>query len=106
MALTTRSPLYRWTFWRVVGATLALLGVGLGFWLFYRFHQVLFILFIAIVIGTALRPAVSWLRRRGIQVLAGVILVYLLLLCLLVGFRLLLAPTIVAQGATITATYQ
>jgi predicted PurR-regulated permease PerM len=103
MSHTTPSLAYRWTFWRVVGATLALVGVGLGFWLLYRFHQVLFILFIAIVIGTALRPVVSWLRQRGVPGVAGVILVYLTLLCLLVGFILLLAPIIVAQGATITA---
>jgi predicted PurR-regulated permease PerM len=103
MSHTIPSPAYRWTFWRVVAATLALTAVGLGFWALYRFHQVLFILFIAIVIGTVMRPVVSWLRQRGIPGLAGVILVYLTLFCLLVGFILLLAPIIVAQGATIIA---
>lgn len=43
-------------------ATLVLVFVGLGFWLLYRFYQVVFILFIAIVMGTVIRPAVTWLH--------------------------------------------
>lgn len=103
MDLHPPPQLDHWTFWRVVWATLVLVSVGLSFWLLYRFHQVLFILFIAIVIGTVIRPVVTWLRRRGIPELAGVILVYLLLLLLLIGFVLLLAPMIVEQGTAITA---
>jgi predicted PurR-regulated permease PerM len=94
---------YNWTFWRVVWATLVLACVGLGFWLLYRFNQVIFILFVAVVIGTILRPIVIWLNQRGLPQQAGVILVYLLLLALLVGIVLLLAPLIVEQGTTITA---
>ncbi|MBK8986619.1 MAG: AI-2E family transporter [Chloroflexi bacterium] len=92
-----------WTFRRVVWATLVLAAVGLSFWLLYRFNQVLFILFVALVIGTVLRPVVVWLHRWGIPQKAGVILVYLLLLALLIGFVLLLFPLIAAQSATITA---
>ena len=103
MDLHPPPQLDHWTFWRVVWATLVLVSVGLSFWLLYRFHQVFFILFIAIVIGTVIRPVVTWLRRRGIPELAGVILVYLLLLLLLIGFILLLAPMIVEQGTAITA---
>jgi predicted PurR-regulated permease PerM len=94
---------YNWTFWRVVWATLVLVALGLGFWLLYRFHQVLFILFIAIVMGTMLRPVVAWLQRRGIPGVAGVMLVYLLLLTLLIGFALLLFPLIAEQATTIAA---
>jgi predicted PurR-regulated permease PerM len=103
--MTSQPPLppYNWTFWRVVWATLALVFVGLSFWLLYRFHQVIFALFIAIVIGTLIRPVVVWLHRRGLPQKAGVILVYLLLLALLTGFGLLLFPLIVEQSATITA---
>ena len=94
---------YDWTFQRVVWATLIFVFVALGFWLLYRFNQVVFILFIAIVIGTVIRPAVAWLHRRGLSRIAGVIFVYLLLLALLIGFVLLLFPLIVEQGTTITA---
>jgi len=86
-----------------VWATLVLVLVAIIFWLLYRFNQVVFILFIAIVIGTVIRPAVAWLHRRGLPRIAGVILVYLLLLALLISFALLLFPLIVEQGTTIAA---
>jgi predicted PurR-regulated permease PerM len=94
-------PPYTWTFWRVVWATLVLVGVALSFWLLYRFNQVIFIMFVAIVLGTILRPVVIWLHRRGLPQKAGVMLVYLLLLALLIGFGLLLFPLIAEQSATI-----
>lgn len=94
---------YTWTFRRVMWATLVLVLVALGFWLLYRFYQVAFILFIAIVLGTVLRPVVTWLHRRGLPRIAGGILVYLLLLTLLIGFMFLLFPLLIEQGATIVA---
>jgi predicted PurR-regulated permease PerM len=94
---------YDWTFRRVVWATLILVFVALGFWFIYRFNQVVFILLIAIVIGTVIRPAVMWLYQRGLPRIAGVILVYFLLLALLISFVLLLFPLIVEQGTTIAA---
>ena len=84
-------------------ATLVFVFVGLSFWLLYRFSQVVFILFVAIVIGTVIRPVVAWLYSRGVPRIAGVILVYLLLLVLLISFVLLLFPVIVEQGTTIAA---
>jgi len=103
MTLHPPSQLDNWTFRRVMWATLILVFVALSFWLLYRFYQVVFILFIAIVMGTVIRPAVAWLYRRGLPQIAGVILVYLLLLALLIGFVLLLFPLVVAQGGTIAA---
>ena len=64
----------QWTFRRTMWATLVLVFVALGFWLLYRFNQVIFILFIAIVMGTVIRPAVNWLHRRGLPRIAGVML--------------------------------
>lgn len=97
------SPSYDWTFRRVVWATLVLVFVAASFWLFYRFNQIVFILFVAIVIGTVIRPVVNWLHRRGLSRIAGVILVYFLLLAVIIGFALLLFPLIVEQGTTIIA---
>jgi predicted PurR-regulated permease PerM len=92
-----------WTFRRVVWATLVLAFIGLSFWLLYRFYQIVFILFIAILMGTVIRPVVTWLHRRGLPRIVGIILVFLLLLVLLIGFVLLLFPLIVEQGTTIAA---
>jgi predicted PurR-regulated permease PerM len=103
MAFHPPSQLYNWTFRRVVWATLVLVFVAFSFWLLYRFNQVVFILFVAIVMGTVIRPAVAWLHRRGLPQMTGVILVYFLLLTAIIGFALLLFPLIVEQGATIAA---
>jgi len=84
-------------------ATLVLVFIALGFWLLYRFNQVVFILFVAIVMGTVIRPVVAWLHRRGLPRIAGGILVYILLLALLIGFVLLLFPLVVEQSTTIGA---
>ena len=104
MTLQPPSQPYQWTFRRVMGATLVLVLIALSFWLLYRFNQVVFILFIAIVIGTVIRPAVTWLYHRGLPRIAGVILVYLILLALLISFVLLLFPLLVEQGTTIAAS--
>src|ERR1043166_634713 len=92
---------YEWTFRRVVWATLVLVFVFFCFWLLYRFYQVVFILFIAIMLGTVIRPIVSWLYQRGLPRIAGVILVYLILLFLLAGFLWLLFPLIFEQSSTL-----
>ena len=98
------APPFEWTFQRVVGATLILLSVALSFWLLYRFSQVVFILFISIVIGTVIRPAVAWLYSRGVPRMAGSIFVYFLLLTLITGFVLLLFPLIAEQSGNIAAS--
>jgi predicted PurR-regulated permease PerM len=103
MATDTVSPPYNWTFRRVMGATLVLASVIFGFWLLYRFYQVVFILFISIVIGTVIRPIVDWLYQRGIPRIAGVILIFLLLLMLIAGFLWLLFPLIFAQSAALAS---
>ena len=92
-----------WTFRRVMWATIVLVIIAASFWLLYRFYQVIFILFIAIILGTAIRPIVMWLSRRGISRLAGAILVYTLLLALTISFLLLLFPLILDQGVTVVA---
>jgi len=86
-----------------VWGTLVLVFLLLGFWLVYRFNQVIFILFVAIVMGTVIRPVVAWLNQRGLPRIAGVLLVYLLLLAALISFILLLFPLIIEQGTTIAA---
>ncbi len=101
MAANPLSQSYEWSFRRVVWATLVLVSIIFGFWLFYRFYQVVFILFIAIVIGTVIRPIVNWLYQRGLSKIAGVILVYVLLLIGLTGFLWLLFPLIFEQSSTL-----
>jgi predicted PurR-regulated permease PerM len=74
-----------------------------GFWLIFRFYNVLFLLIIAIVLGTVIRPIVSWLNQRGMPRILGLILVYILIVVLLIGFLFLLFPLLFDQGSTILA---
>jgi predicted PurR-regulated permease PerM len=103
MDLLPPTPTNQWTFRRVMWATLTLVLVGFSFWLLYRFNQVIFIIFIAIVMGTVIRPIVDWLHRRGLPRLVGAVLVYFILLTLLTTFVFLLFPLIIKQATTITA---
>lgn len=93
----------RWTSRQVVLATLFVVAVGLAFWLLFRFREVLFLLFSAVVIGTAIKPAVRWLQGRGLPPLYGQVLIYALLLVLFVGFLLLVVPLILEQGTVLVS---
>jgi predicted PurR-regulated permease PerM len=93
------TPLPRWKNWQVAVATLFVVAVGLAFWLLIRFSIVIFILFVSIVISTAIAPAVDWLHRRGMSRAAGVILIYFLLLAFVVAFIILAAPLVLDQAA-------
>jgi len=97
---STTQP-YEWTFRRVVSATLVFSSVAFCFYLIYRFYEVVFILFIAVVIGTVLRPIANWLTQRGLSRMASVILVYLAILLFVAGLLWLLFPLVFKQGATI-----
>ncbi|HUF39634.1 MAG TPA: AI-2E family transporter [Anaerolineales bacterium] len=101
-ANTVLQPI-KWTFRRVMWATIVFVFVALGFWLLYRFHAAFFVLFVSIVMGTAMRPAVARLYSFGVPRRTGVLLVYLLLLALLIAFVFLLFPVILEEGATIVA---
>jgi predicted PurR-regulated permease PerM len=100
-AIQTLSQAGSWKFREVVKATLVLVLVVFGFWLLYRFYQLVFLFFIAIVMGTVIRPMVTWLHRRGLSQKVGIIIVYLFLFALFIGFALLLLPLIIQQGTTI-----
>ncbi len=103
MAFLPPSKPYDWTFRRVVWATLVIVLVALSVWVLYRFNQVIFLFFIAIVMGTVTRPAVAWLHRRKLSSTVAAILVYLLLLAFVIGFVLLVFPLIADQSGKITA---
>jgi len=70
--------------------------------LLYSLRVVLFLFFVAIVLGTAIRPAVEWLHRRGISRAVGVIIIYVLIAALLSGILALVLPVIAEQTTQIT----
>jgi predicted PurR-regulated permease PerM len=101
MAVNSVSEPAEWTFRRVVEATLVFALVAFCFWLLFRFYEVAFMLFIAIVIGTVFRPIANWLQLRGMHRMAAVGLIYLVLFLFFVGFLWLLFPLLLQQGTTI-----
>lgn len=102
MASTSSPPFEFWSFRRVIRATLVFAAVAASFWLLYRFYQAVFILIIALLIGTTLDPVVDWLTRKGLPRWLGCLLVYLVLLVLVISFLLLLLPLLIDQGMTIS----
>lgn len=103
MSLQSTSFTNQWSFRRVVWATLVLGFIVFGFWLVYRFYHVLFILFVAIVLGTVIRPIITWVNKRGMHRKLAMLIVFVLFLALLAGFLVLLVPLIINQGKTILA---
>jgi len=93
-----------WTTSQVVLATIFVVCVFLTFWVLYRLRDVLFIFFVAIVVGTAIRPAVDWLHRRGIPRATGVIILYIVLAGLVIGFLAMILPLLADQATEISRT--
>jgi predicted PurR-regulated permease PerM len=102
---STTQEVPRWTTIQVVFATIFVVCVFLAFWLLYRLRGVVFLFFVAIVIGTALRPGVEWLRRRGISRRAGIILIYILIASLLTGFIAITFPLIAEQATQVSQNF-
>ncbi|MCB0090371.1 MAG: AI-2E family transporter [Caldilineaceae bacterium] len=90
-----------WTAKRVMQATLAALGVGIAFFLLYRFYMVVFMFFAAVTLQIAMKPGVEWLRRRGLRTEFSVALIYLIFLIGVVGVIWLAAPLLFEQTGAV-----
>lgn len=99
------SPLPRgWTAGQVVMATLFVVAVGIGFFLLSYFSQVVLLFLVAVVIGTAIKPAVNRLAQHGIPRYAGELAIFLLILVLVVGFLVSAFPLVLDQATVVTST--
>jgi predicted PurR-regulated permease PerM len=84
---------------QVITATLVVAGVAAAFWLLYSYRLAFILLFIAAFLGTAIRPAVDWLFRKGLPRAWGVLLFFLIMVGVVVIVGFLLAPLLVEQFA-------
>ncbi len=84
-----------------IKAVLLFLLVLAGFYGVYRFHHILFSLFVAIIFGTMARPIYQFFINRGIHknLVSGIMLVGFL--GLIVGFVFLLLPVLTSQYQTL-----
>jgi len=92
-----------WSGRRIFLANLVVLAVVVCFALLFRFAAALFILFVGVSLGMAVKPGVEWLRRHGVPRWAGALAIYLLLGCLCAGVLMLAVPIVAQQTATLVA---
>lgn len=89
------------TFKEALGAVILFLLVLAGFFGVYRFHHLLFTLFVAIIFGTMARPIHQWLINRKVPKYLVSTLMLVGLLALVIGFVLLLLPVLSNQYQTL-----
>lgn len=95
-----------WTPRQVIIATLIASGILLAFYLVFAFRFVLFALFTAILLSTAIRPLSEWLVRRGLPRSLSTGIVLLLIFVGLGLFIFGLVPIITESGATVAESGQ
>jgi predicted PurR-regulated permease PerM len=86
----------------VARAGLVLLGLGLGCYLLWRVQDVLFLLFLAILLATAIEPLVNRLRRGPFTRGGGVLVVYTAIILAIGLPAYVLVPNVASQAAAFT----
>lgn len=99
-------PLPELTIRQLITATLVVALVGLGFWLLFRFYEVVLILIAGVILSTALRPAVRRMQGYGFPSGASVLMLYAVLLLFLGVTVRFGGPLIGQQVATIGEVLQ
>ncbi len=90
-----------WTARQIALATLTGLSVVFVFLLLYRFYMVVFIFFVAVTLQIGLRPAITWLEKRGLRRELALILVFAVVTGIIGGFIWLAVPVLIGQATTV-----
>jgi predicted PurR-regulated permease PerM len=86
---------------------LAVIKIILIFILFYFLfiiRDILAILFISLILSSALDPWIDWMQKRKIPRALGVIIIYLVIFIFIFSVLLLIIPAIVQQSAELSGT--
>jgi predicted PurR-regulated permease PerM len=103
MSDVTESPaVEKWTPRQVITGTLFVVGLLVSLALLYQFRTVVLMLFVAILLGTGLKPAVNFLASRGLSRNYGQILIYVVLIAVFLGFLVLALTPILEQSTSVT----
>lgn len=102
---TRRSPppSASWSVRRLVAANLVVLGVAACFALVYRFAAALFILFVGVALGMAVKPGVEALRRRGVPRWLGGLAIFAAIGAAATGVLVLAVPVVAEQIGALVA---
>ena len=106
MDQTTTTPGHRQIVWspkRAVAVTLIVVGITGLILLVAQFRHILILLLLAIVLATALKPAVAWLNRQGVRWTLAVSVVFALMFLAVLAVGILAGPKIVREGSDFVA---
>ncbi|HXU07166.1 MAG TPA: AI-2E family transporter [Polyangia bacterium] len=100
---TARAAFPRWNARRILLANLVVLGVAACFALLFQLAAALFILFVGVSLGMAVKPGVEWLRRHGVPRWAGALAIYAALGCVCAGVLTFAVPVVAERAAALVA---
>lgn len=90
MSKVTRIEISTWSLLKVVGVVLAV-------WFLYIIRAIVAILFVAIILASAVDPVVDWITRKKVPRIFGVLIIYIVMLSLVSLVIVLLLPPIIHQ---------
>src|SRR5690242_13436625 len=80
--------------------------VALGFWFLWLIRNVLFLVFISLLVATGIEPVVNWLRKKGpFNRSTGILAIYLLVFGLLSLILFLAIPPLAQEGQQLVAKF-
>lgn len=82
----------------VARAGLVIIGLALGAYVLWHIHEVIFLLFLGILLATAIEPLVNYLRRGPFGRGSGVLVVYSVIALVVGTLMAITIPSLVAQS--------
>src|SRR6476661_3140261 len=79
---------------------LVVAGLALGAYILWRIQEVVFLLFIAVLLATAIEPIVNRLRRGPFSRGSGVLVVYTAIMLVIGIAGYLIVPNVLGQAGT------
>jgi predicted PurR-regulated permease PerM len=86
----------------VTRAGLTLMALGLGVYFLWRIQEVLFLLFLAILLSTTIEPLVNYLRRGPFSRGTGVLVIYTVIIVVIGLPAVLVIPSLLTQASSFT----
>ena len=73
------------------------IGIVLGFWFLVQIRQVILLLFISLILVSALHSSVDWLEKRRVPRVLGIIFLYLLIIAVVFGILAVIIQPLIEQ---------
>jgi len=86
----------------VARTLLVVFGFAVGAYVLWRIQEVLFLLFVAVLLATAIEPIVNRLRRGPFTRGSGVLVVYTAIMLVIAAAGFLVVPSVASQGDAFT----